>query len=833
MREKFLLGQTCVCNRFLKTFQISCIPYFIFVFLFIFYFQSICFSAGKDECEKLLVPSEGESAVDVDLAIDLEKHSLSSLLRSDPESNLAYQHPSLVMSAAQRILAMLYGEGTTTTASPISPNGRTVVYHIFSSGRPTTHGRRIIGNHAAIGDVVHLLQAAARKDRSGVTMPLLEGPHGTGKTEFLHILRAAAINLTTKHPNHFVYTVEWRDLSQIPELEPFVQKNESGMELPRRCPINDSPFTLLPEAFQDEVVKVAEGRIAELSRSEPNPVRQPCPQCQFFRREVLRHYAEQAKGGFSLLDIVRALERHTTIRRVVMGRPGTVPIIPPQGEDVDLAGLFFAPNAFFRNIYGPNHPMSVFLNGQVMAGNGMAVFLDDFLRNHPNLRDVFLNVLESREVTIGASPTTSIDTVFFSGTNTASVLEAQSDPTEAAHLDRTGRIPFLWPTAPHFVAGTMVYMKGEGLYQQPLPIAAKSGLVPAHLDALFPPPVSRQPILGPDGYFKLWFGKGEKKIHLSPHTLMYVAQIVGATRMETDVEAAKKVEPSMKTSNDIVFRDVVTRLRALMGEYPISTTVAAELDKLTRLLREGSFGISARDAGRWLTSAVAEASLPGNDGCITPVLVKRVFERQLTDGSIEYPDHETRIRWMRIANVLAEQLLLPRLQNDIASAIGRDEGQAGSIYDQVVAELIALQENPEAGYYEDPADHRSKVINRKRLEAIQEKFREINRRSLDPQQISNYHLLAGQQGQSFPRYKPLLDAINAYQASIVTEAVSLDDLLKFATQRDGKTLTRSTFETMSRAMTDELGYCPHCMRAALEISLQAEEQKARRRQTEQ
>ncbi len=600
--------------------------------------------------------------------------------------------------------------------------------------------------------------------------------------------------------------------------------------------MNDSPFVLLPAELQTQVKGMAAERVRKLVKNDPDPWTPLCPHCHYLRQQVLSYYAKKAgKTKLTNSEIVEMLNRHITIRRRIVGRGGQVPKIDAQGRDVDYHGLFVAPNSFILNIFGPAHPMSYFINGKVTSAHGGILYLDEFFRNDEALRDAFLEVQENKVVSRGGSPAVKLDVVIVGGSNTESIKKVKAAGGRAG-VDRVREVDMMGSVNPHFIGATMLLMKGEDrLLTQSLEGSFASltsqqeaegeeakpwqapAILPGNLDALFPLPLSDQPYTGPDHRYKVWIRSEDKKVHISPHALSYIAMVVSASRFNTDPAAASELG-EYKVIGSAVFRDVVTRLKVLTRELTITPAESTELEALSKLLKEGDSGISTRDAANiWLTEAIAEAQKEGNGDCVTPLLAKRVLKRLLHTGAVQFTDNQTRLKWERLADIVAHHFTVPALQDDVNAAFGHDSGSAEGIYDEIYKELDVLQHDPTAKEYKSPQDDTARPIDLPRLAEIEQIYLTTQRRPLARGEIIQYHSRPAGTRVEIHRHEGLMNAIRRYLAHAAEKLIPFDAMLRFANTGEGSVEERSRFSHAQQILIHGLGYCPRCIKDAMHL----------------
>lgn len=780
--------------------------------------------------EELLVPSEeaaSPSKIKIDeAAIIQEEHTLSELLYKDASKNLAYLHPSIVMNAPQRIASWITYGGVRSISDPEYGNGNVNFYPVFSGGMPEAKGKMINGQFEAIQTFVDYVYAAARGDGSASKMLMMVGPAGTGKSYFLGILASIAEVLTATSPDHYVYTYEWKDLRKYSSLYPVlnIQTGEDGtqFEHPFPCPLNESPLNLIPDQFATEVVKMVTDKVMKLSKSKPRPHRYHCPHCQEIRTVILKQFmTDQKLTSLTAKQELDALSPHVRIKRMVIGANGTMAKLDAEPKDVDYQGLLTAPNAFVFHSFGQRHPMSYYLSGKMLQSNGNLLVMDEFFRDDEGFRDQALNIIEEKRIRRGGAPEIELDTLVIGASNYESIEKARAAGGAKAHIDRTRRVRMPYLLNPILEAKNLLVMKNVStLLMKPLGEKA-SDPVAANIDELFPLPKAGEAPLGPDERYKIWFdvGPGEKPIHLSPHTLMYIAMTATGSRLVTDpVKAIKFGEKAV--INSAAFRNILTRLQILMRQFTaVNASDLSDLRSLSRDLKEGDEGITERDAANvWLTQAIAEAQRPENGNCLTPELAQKTFLKLLEDGAIEFPDLKTRLQWTKLSDMLLMDYLIPAIQNDVNTALGSGLGVVNSMYDEVFQEILALALDQSAAEYQTNNGER-RPINRDRLAEIQKSFREAEHRDFSFGEITATHA-RNHLSTDTMRHPGLLRSVQKYLAKRSTDLVTFDDIQRFSETHEGSAEVRQRSGEVGSIMSHELGYCDRCMKAALILARQ-------------
>lgn len=190
-----------------------------------------------------------------------ENHSLIEFFGVDGPAS---QYPLMAMSAAQRTKALILHRGTVEVADPFAEAGKRTKYSLISDGVPETGGRRIIRQYPAVEAVVRQISAQAEGHRMGNYAPTLVGNPGTGKSEFIIILRSAFMHLPLYDSKYFVYTFEWVGLNEIPSLS---EVYPGGA--PIHSQMNESPLALLAEPLQQAYMEAMGEKVGGRSWAIP------------------------------------------------------------------------------------------------------------------------------------------------------------------------------------------------------------------------------------------------------------------------------------------------------------------------------------------------------------------------------------------------------------------------------------------------------------------------------------------------------------------------------------------------------------------------------------
>jgi len=789
----------------------------------------------------LEVKEDPDTFVISDYHINTEEHRLLELVEED--LGFIKKYPTNVMTAAQIIYAMILDQGVEDKFIP--GYGTLPVYKIFSKTNDVSGDRQIVGQYEGIKAVVDGIEAQARGSKAGVKVPLLVGIHGTGKSEFRTVIANALKNMTRKQEKFHFHEISWQiaSLKDIPGVGNYIKTIQ---EQEFRSPLHSSPVSILPKAYQKAIKKLSYEIIADMIGPYPVFEMEPDPISKYIRDNILSYYMgskdeyvtgrleelgieRNREGRFSPLDEVKILDQYVKIRRVILGEPGTVPLIDAQGDDIDYQGLIMSENPVFRMLAGPTNVWSWNYNGAVLSGSRNFIFLDEFFRNDPALRDLFLGILESRVVSRGGSPAVPIDSVIIAATNSANLDKAKADTKSLAQVNRMRQIPFEWSTHPGEIAKILLYMNGKGLKMSRLDseedsedIWEEAEYTSIDVDELFPEMQNGKPMKSSDGRYKLIYGESEEDgVFIAPHALMFMSEFIATTRMNTSVKSAQELKGGEQIIGDPIFKDPLTRLKVLKNEVNILTSQQKELYKLSKKLREGSFGLSSRVAGTWFAESLIEARQPGNDNTLTPIILRRVYDRLLNEGTLEVEDIPTELKWKALMDTVAEGLLIPKLHNDIYSSYHND-GKASEIYEEIIQEIVTLVQDPQAKVYEFNKSMMS--IDRDRLKSVGQIYEKKTGKPLAFQQLAMFYLgqLTRKDG-THRKNKELMEAISEYLATSLDKYISVKDLLDFAEKSTGSKDVSEKFRSVESILIHKLGYNKRSIIDALRIIKQYNE----------
>ncbi len=745
--------------------------------------------------------ASGESHTDRAFAAALEEHSLSEL------ADLAVKHPSIMMTAAQRIYSIILKAGSKKLS--LRGKGEVTVYNLFSEPNKYNNGKFIVGHERELESFVEAIKGAIR---GSVKVPFFEGPAGTGKTLLQEILRHALYYTSLHEESSYYYTVEWINLEDIPGLEMLPDGKY-------RAPLHDSPYAILPSSAQERLLQHVRNNFKDTRVGKIEPFAEPDGHNRQIRKKIVEMYAAQKKqqtgnGVLTDKEIIEALDKHVVIRRQILGRDGSAPILDAQGREYDPGALFVSKDPLLSNtVEGRTSNPLAWTYGLLPKANGSAMFLDEFPRNVSQLRDMFLRLFESHEIQYGGSPAIPLDAFIIAAGNHESMEKLFKEGGAKAHVDRVNAIPFNWSIYPHEIALTQLLMYKE-VYAREL--GSEEGPQKVDLLYLFPRALAGEDILTADGRYEIWLGEGDSMVHLSPHALMFASMITAATRLHIDgAEALSKENHFTYRGN--VYNSPIERLKYLLGrDNHLSAGEIEDLEQASILNKEGHFGLSMRDANEWLSQAASRAAATTGD--LTPRLIVETFRDLLDAGKLKSMggDDKTRKRWKLYADMIAMKLILDNLQADVMRSLGDDKTLVNNTYDEVILELIAAGKGQAT--YVHPRIGTAKKIDVKRLKDVAQIYSELHGEALDIEQMSTMFMAAeasrSEKGQVV-RDQNLYDAITKYFAEKASDNIDLATIIQIhqsgeASNTQAMGRYRNLVENMKR-----LGYSEEGMVEAL------------------
>lgn len=715
--------------------------------------------------------------------------------------DIVEKHPMNVYNAAQRFIAIVKGFGTEDIYSPgLSKPVRK--YKIISEPNEYNNGRYIVGLEEQIGYFVDSIegQAAGQTKAS-----LFVGPAGTGKTLFGDILYEVQKRLTLTDDRFKIYTFKWINLDTIPSLKGLFVSGEF------RSPLNESPFALLLEDMQKALLS----RInpIDLGAGKPNPrIGALNPQDETIRSEIMKFY--QVKTP---VEFMEAMDKHLQLVRYIPDQ-SNMPRIDVQGENYSESELFIGKDTVRAIRLGSNNPLAFDFGKMALSNNSLAI-LDEFFRNPPPLLQIFLGILESGRVSMGKSPDYPLDSVYTIMSNTESVQAVSENENLKALMDRLYKIPFFWPTYPSHIAETMLMMIDRGksdlnhgrVFVESLDKEKTKGKDHINFTEVYPDRKQGTISKTTDYRYKIYVNMLDKDVFINPHVLQYMSYMVAATRMVTDPNKLGGQQQALSVANTMLFRDPITRLKYLTGNYDVrSFATEQELKKASELLMEGSTGISTRDATKWLEDSLHEALQDGNGGELTVDIAINVLLRHLRTRTIAYSGGEaTRMAWENLSKAITERIIIPEMKQDIDTAL-IGERDLGFIYKQIFHEMLALESDPEAQSYLLGTPPQSYTIDKPRLEEVKKIYKTTTGRNLQVGTIASFSMRTNHDIDSDEdKYdQNLMNAIRAYYVDLSMKSLDV------ARAIDAQKLQSVNNQELIRGL-ETLGYSPRGARQAV------------------
>lgn len=722
--------------------------------------------------------TKGAPAVNtyIDQVVANDSPAFTDLIDPDPAKNLFARAPLAAMSGAQRILAMVLSQGVTEKriaflAQPV------LNYPFLTAGTEVTQGYRVEGNWKQMEQLVSFMTAQAMGDRSGRTVPLLFGPGGTGKSEARTVIEKGAEVLTLNNPDFFVYSFDWIRMNELDEM-----RKRWGPDVDRiPAPRNTSPIAILPPAIQKQALEMAgiKGE-AMLNGIVPKHTLRPDAWSRSILKIIIEHYTQKKGSPLTMAETLKHLSHHVRLRRFVMSAAyRQFPIVNVQGIEADHSQLFVSSNPIVQNISpeGKMDPFAYSYSGLIFQGDGNATFFEEMTRSAPNFLEKLMDGLESRVLQAGGATQEPWDSFVAGISNKESWETLMNKGGLKALRQRFQLIGMIQPSQPQLIARTILYGFKDNLFMQE--IGATDGKwEKGDIDKIFPIAETLEPgqIKGPERRYRLRIGQGKLAVEVSPHTLRFMAQIIAATRFETDKDKAYTRVPT-RLVHDHIFTDPIQRIRYWEGKLTdITPEERNTLDLMTEKLGEGHRGIVHRNALGWLRAALDRARKDKNlEMTLTPSVLLQVFEEDgfRTDGFIQSEDGEAPVQeneWKRLARLVLTEILIPTVTEDINFAHSAGKEDLAAIYPDVIRELFASK-NPNATTYTSKRTGRSVGIDRKRVEFIRAHYKKNSGKDLPLDDILFFHMEQVQDDKRAVEPSPeIASALAAYAAIAVSEA---------------------------------------------------------------
>ncbi len=715
----------------------------------------------------------------------IKQYTLESFFETDPGRNIAISHPATLVSAAQKYAMIINVGAKKRTRDPVYKIKPLTVYDVFAGNVDGTGGKLIVGQEEAIHEVVNYIYSQASGSREG-KIPILIGPHGTGKTEALMILDALAQYYQSKDARFAEYTFEWKDIEKIPSLAPLLpSRGGENVFTALRDELGDSPFVLLRQDMQEQVLSQVSPQIESQIGFKLRVQRDPAsPKTAEMLQKVFEHYVPEIREGLITVDDISRnqyldiLSKHIRVVKKVPTRSMASNIIRAVPENPNYSLLFAAQDLRKRLFYPEDSALMYNFTGKVLRHHRGSLSLDEFFRNDPALINLFLELFQNGIMETDTGPAVKMDAITVLTSNNESVAKAKDDGAVLAILDRMIKIPMRWDVHPHRISKiSLLLVDAKNFKMRKLPTGEESssenftwkpvyetlpdGTQVNRLNELYPIQNAEGNLVGAAGRYAVSYRLGGRDVLIAPHTLEMLGTIVSATRLVTDASKMKDYwsELNVVSEGSHFFTSVKYRMDIILGKTKPEDAVLKDLTKMHDLVEEGREGISARDTKRWLEKAMALAVERGN-GVLTPYILDMAFKELMDKNEMTIPPGK-RAEWLKRYQIIKQEFILPALYADIRNIISGDGESANRMYDVVEKELVALSTNEAAREFIPDDASEPQPINRSRLEKIKAHYKKLYGREFQTGFLLRH--LAGVQGSGKKvRDNELLNAIQSF-----------------------------------------------------------------------
>lgn len=736
--------------------------------------------AKKGGSETVVPPQAATQASGADCEDALvAKHrhfNLIDFVDVENDSNPAFTRPMTVMNAAEKTYAQFMLIQPRRSRDPLFRNDPVMVYPVFTGELAEAGSRLVVGQERAIQSMVEFVGSLARGDKSGKAWGA-PGPGGTGKTELMYVAANIAKNLDRTNPVFKEYSYRFKNLHEIPFLQPLVSVGRDGYRTFYDPDIKRSPFTLLREDIQDEIIARATEEIENrhgmiMSRGWKGAE----PKSRAILKAIFEHlYPQYSEGTVTIddlsreeyLDFVKKLDRYVVVVPKASLLPhGEPKVFRLQAEDPNEQALFAATNTLNSVRYGANSPFAVDYTGQLFRLDGGILMMDELYRNPQSLLGRLLEVVQNQIIQTDSGEAVQLDIVPIWNSNDEAIDRAREEGALKASLDRTSPSPMRLVIPPHQIEQLIFFQVGAGKF-----LSRKLGgenptteLQPFDVNEVYPTPDAQGVTQTAYKRFAISYKKSKtEQVLIAPLTLNYISWIASASRMVTDVAKLleHKSELNLVTQNPNQYLDPIYRLRVALGEItPPTGGERAELSKLNKLLKEGQTGLTSRQVEDWVKGILNKAYETGVKS-ITPRFADIVFAELLDNGKIVPENLNQRAHWNQLRQRVKQHLLLPKLSRDVQRITSGGGYRAELIYNQMVRELIALNANPNANKVSLEDSSELVMIDMARLQAITAIYKETFGKQFEVSFVVS--LLAGAKG-SDRKDPQLFEAIEVWLA---------------------------------------------------------------------
>ena len=721
---------------------------------------------------------------------------LEDFFVTDPANNLAAKHPFSVLSAPQKYWPIVNMGKPKKVKDPLYRVKDVMLYPVFTGELESSQGNQIIGQEEAMHELVTYSHAKARGDKSS-KMILLVGPGGTGKTEAMTVLDWNRNWLSMNSEDFHEWTYDFINLDKIPYLSKLGESISAEMKR--------SPFTLLREDMQDEVMDIADDRLREFVGYEAEEWRIPDPKAKEMIEGIMRHHVQEyAEGSWHFEDIpkdvyLKVLQQHVrVVRRIRDYKHNPANLVRAVPENPNYSQLFISEDISKKLFYPDDSALAYHFRGKVLRQDGGALAYDEFYRNDKNLLNTNLEIAQNGVVETDTGPSLRLDVMAILTANDESVDEAKENMALKALLDRMHKVPMRHLLHPHQIIKAFLYTYGVKQFSMKslLEVSEDTGkqtnvrtpngkIEKLVLNEAYPLPEADGKLQGIGGRYALFYNYNrEQSILISPHALETIGLTSGITRLVTDPQAmqAHWHEMQVLSPRSHLYTNPASRMKVIMGEHEPEDKVRMDLYRVRDLMREGETGISHRDIESWFKTAL-ELTVQKGRSSLTPMILDDAFKKLMDKETIAPDRKNLRAEWLNRYRLVKNEFILPALYKDIRKIVSGDGEKAERLYDQIVKEIVAKSENSDTEDYIPDDGSSPQPIEDKRLDEVKAKFKEIHGFEFNDAFLLR-HLTGAAVGGSVTRNAELLEAIQAWLVD--NESDTADTANQIADYYEGK-----------------------------------------------
>ena len=752
------------------------------------------------------------------------QYTLNSFF-AEPENNIAVKHPATVVTSSQLLAAFINHIPSYNAIDPLYGVDKVRIYPSFHGESPHTGNKFMIGQYAAIKELVDFINNGASGSREGKA-PLFLGPGGTGKTELVLILTMLANSIVKESDVFKRFTFEWINTDKIPGLKPltasFRGENlvSSVSEDMRR-----SPFVLLRSDIQQDVMQQFSQDIANTLGFAPIPWTNANPKMEKIIEAIFEHeYPQIRSREYSIDDLSKEAYMNTLSKyvRIVEIKPAkedaAISIVRSMPENPKYDQLFTRQNLSRMMYYQTDNALLYDLTGQVLQTDGLAMVLDELFRNDPGLLDILLEVIQNGVVATDVGPAIRMNVVPVMTSNDESMDRAKENAALKAFIDRLIIIPTRWNLHPREIEKAIVALHGLDTFKMRKLSEPHAKFTSIKINEVFPLPTNERnkALEGANGRYVLSTTHLGKEIIIAPHALELMGLATAATRFVTDAKQMDKYASSLNhlSAHRQFYSNVKSRLDLILRKASAPNAVLKDLNKVRTLLREGEKGISSRSTKRWFEKALAIAVEEGT-GVLTPLMVERAFEELMNGSELDAGELNLRNKILQNFSIVRDQMIIPDILKDVQTIVSGDGDRAARTYDSLVQDLIAKAQLQKAGSStEDGSFHAG--IDEKRIEAVSRKYYEIHGRQFEVNFLLRFIDSSASNSIGSLRDPELLEAVQAYLTEGATSiADDIDMLTEYYRRGQNGDPRMERIAQEAEARIDQLGYTQNSFASAL------------------